>query len=239
VPQLRGAALGTSLDGAQALVHVVGTSAVLPRAGRQGTLVDLVYAERSATDPDTLVEREVWLAAGTPSSVRKALAASGLRTTGVEKQSDRRSVLDRQGSALALRLFLVAAIASVFLALAAAATMVYVGARHRAYEIAAMRSLGVPSGQLVGSVTREQSWLLGAGTLLGCAAGVLAAWLALPAFPLASALGNGPPLALAPAYAWIAGSTALVLVLCVLVAGASARMVVRSGRPDRLREARG
>ncbi|HEX6921360.1 MAG TPA: FtsX-like permease family protein [Actinomycetes bacterium] len=239
VPAIKGAALGTALDGAQELTTVVGSVEVLPRAGRQGLLTDLSYAERAAADPDSLVDQQVWLAPGTPASVREALAAGGLRTVRVERQAAVRAALDRQGSALALRLFLAAALASVFLALAAAATMVYVSARHRAYEIAAMRSLGVRSRALVGALTREQWWLLGSGTVLGAAAGVLAAWLALPAYPLAKADGNGPPLALSPAYVAILVLAAIVLALCGAVAHGSARAVVRAGAPDRLREARG
>lgn len=239
VPAIRGASLGTGLDGMQALATVVGTVEVLPRAGRQGTMVDLAYAERAAADPDSLVDQQVWLAPGTPRAVRAALLAHGLRTVSVERQATVRAFLDRQGSALALRLFLAAALASVLLALAAAATMVFVSARHRAYEIAAMRSLGIRSRTLVGSITREQGWLLWGGTLLGAAAGVVAAWLALPAYPLAKADGNGPPLALSPAYAPIVGLALAVLALSAVVAHVSARAVVRAGAPDRLREARG
>jgi hypothetical protein len=238
VPGSEGVYYGVGLDGVQNLTRAVARPEVLPRVGRDGQMIDLEYAERLAADPDTQVVKEVWLAPGA-GGVMDRLKAAGVRPVTTETAAAERAVLERQGPALALLLFLAAAAACVLLALGAAATMVYVAARHRSYEVAALRALGVRAADLTRAGTREQGVLLGSGIVLGAAAGVLAAWLALPAYPLSGDVTDGPPLLLYPAYLPILGVVALVLVLAGVVAWVGARSVVQAGTPDRLREARG
>ena len=238
VPGSEGVYYGIGLDGVQNLTLEVTRPEVLPRVGRNGEMIDLEYAERLAADPDTQVVQEVWLAPGA-GAVMDQLKAAGIRPISTETAAAKRAVLERQGPALALLLFLAAAVACVVLALGAAATMVYVAARHRSYEVAALRALGVRSSDLTRAGTREQGVLLGSGIVLGAAAGLLAAWLALPAYPLSGDVRDGPPLLLYPAYLPIVGVVAVVLLLAGVVAWVGARSVVRAGHPDRLREARG
>jgi putative ABC transport system permease protein len=102
-----------------------------------------------------------------------------------------------------------------------------------------LRALGVRASALTRAGTREQGVLLGSGIVLGAAAGLIAAWLALPAYPLSGDRTDGPPLLLGPAYLPILGVVVVVLVLAGIVAYVGARSVVRAGHPDRLREARG
>jgi hypothetical protein len=238
VPGSEGFYYGVGLDGVQNLTREVARPEVLPRVGRNGQMIDLEYAERLAADPDTQVVKEVWLAPGA-GAVMDQLKAAGIRPVSTETAAAERALLERQGPALALLLFLAAAAACVVLALGAAATMVYVASRHRSYEVAALRALGVRSAELTRAGTREQGVLLGSGIVLGAAAGLLAAWLALPAYPLSGDVTDGPPLLLYPAYLPIVGVVALVLLLAGVVAWVGARSVVRAGHPDRLREARG
>lgn len=228
---------GTGLDGQTAIVSVVATAAVLPRTGRSGELTDLQYADRVAGAGERNTDQQVWLAPGTPRAVLDGLTSRGVRVLSREWVSTRRAELDRQGPALALLLFLVAAVAALLLAVAAVATTVYIGGRRRAYELAAMRTFGVPRRTLIRAGSREQLVLLGSGVLLGASAGLAAALLALPAVPVYADRNVGPPLLFTPAWA-VLGLMLLVAAVAVAVVGhLAARQLVRVSLPDRLREA--
>lgn len=228
---------GTGIDGQSALVSVVFTAAVLPRTGRAGELADLEYADRTATGAERQTDQQVWLAPGTPRRVLTALAGHGIEVHGRETVGARRAELDRQGPALALLLFVVAAVAGLLLAVAAVVTTVYIGGRRRAYELAAMRTFGVPRRTLVRAGTREQLILLGSGVVLGGAAGITAALLALPAVPVYADRNVGPPLVFTPVWG-VLGLMLLVAAMTVAAVGhLAARQLVRVSLPDRLREA--
>jgi hypothetical protein len=118
----------------------------------------------------------------------------GFRIDARESLAGRRAALDRQGPAVALRLFLVAALTAVVLAVIAVATTIHITGRRRAYELAALRTLGVGRRTLVAAMTREQLTFLGAGIVLGAASGLAGAVLALPKLPTATGVAEGPPL---------------------------------------------
>jgi ABC-type antimicrobial peptide transport system permease subunit len=199
-------------------------------------LVDLEYAERSALGP-TQLELEVWLAPGVAASeLEPALAAAGFRTSTRDVLAERRAELDREGPALALLLFLVAALTALVLAVIAVATTVHIGARNRAYEIAALRTLGVRRRSLVAAVRREQLAFLGGGVVLGAVTGLAGAVLALPRLPLAAGAVNGPPPDYSPAWALLAALLLVAVALVVLVAHVAALLLVKAGVPELLRE---
>lgn len=231
-----GTVSGTGLDGESVLLQPV-ARIVLPRAGRVGALVDLTYADRIAAPGERRTDDQVWLAPGVSPTLLDRLRADGVRVLSVETIAQRRARLDRAGPALALLLFLVAAVAALLLAFAAVVTTVYISGRRRAYELAAMRTFGAARTVLVRAGAAEQLALLATGVVLGVAAGMVAALLALPAVPVYGGQAVGPPLDFTPAWGTLGVLLAAATVALVGVSYAAARQLVRVSLPDRLREA--
>src|SRR6185436_17211226 len=81
-----------------------------------GTLVDLEYLGRTTTGASTLTGAEVWLGPTAPADTVARLRAAGLTVTaayGVEREL---ATLSRQGSAVVLWFYVVAAGFAVFVA---------------------------------------------------------------------------------------------------------------------------
>jgi putative ABC transport system permease protein len=147
----------------------------------------------------------------------------------------RTAELDRGGAALALRLFLLAALVALALGAGTLLANSYVVIRRRAYELAALRVLGAPRRVLVRSARREQVVLAVTGLLLGAASGLGAAAVALP--PLIDAAGAaGPPPWYGPAWLPVLALLAAVLLLLVVVSDVGARRTVRRALPELLRQ---
>ena len=210
-------------------------SGVLPRLLRHGTMVDLPFALAAmGTSPNPL-DLQVWLAPTAAPSVRDAIVAAGFDVVGTESITEREAELDRGGGALALRLFLLAAVVALVLGAGTLLANAYVVIRRRAYELAALRALGAAPAVLVRSARREQVALALTGVALGAASGLGAAGVALPSL-LATAGAEGPPLWYGPAWLPVAALVAVVLVLLVVVADIGARRTVRRALPELLRQ---
>jgi putative ABC transport system permease protein len=209
---------------------------LLPRLGREGAMADFGYALAERGPTMTAVEEQVWLGAAAPADAVQRLTGAGLTVTHTESLADRIAVLNRDGTALALRLFLVSAATALVLAAGTLLASAYVVARRRSYELAALRVLGASRGVLVRAGRREQLALGSVGTLVGALAGAAAATVALPALDRLSGSGDGPPMSYAPA--WGALSVLLVVTIGVLavLAHLGARRAVHLAVPDRLRE---
>lgn len=221
----------TGLDGRFVPAESVGRG-VLPRLLTQGSLVDLQYAlDATGTGFDPL-DYQVWVAPTATPEVRAAL--SKLDVVSTESLADTEEALSRSGPALALRLFLLAAVVALVLGAGTLLANVYVVIRRRAYELAALRALGADRRVLVRSARREQIVLATTGTLLGVAAGLVAAGFALPALLGSSA--TGLPLWLGPAWLPVVVLALVVLVALVVVADLGARRTVRSAEPELLRQ---
>ncbi|MGN6332517.1 MAG: FtsX-like permease family protein [Motilibacteraceae bacterium] len=229
---------GRTLDGSDAVVHPVGVRGALPRLGQAGLLADLGYAAALAGTGGPPVDYQVWLAPGAPPDLAQRLSDHGLQVLSTESLADTRAALERDGTALALRLYLVAALLAVLLAGGAVLTSSYVAARRRSYELAALRMLGAPKRTLVAAGVREQLALVGAGVLLGLATGLAAAAVTLPALPaVAGSSILGPPPTFATAWLPVLGVVAVLLAVVGLLAHLAARRTVRLAVVDRLREA--
>ncbi|HEU4676218.1 MAG TPA: FtsX-like permease family protein [Motilibacteraceae bacterium] len=231
-------AYGRTLDGSDAVVHPVGVRGTLPRVGRAGLLTDLGNAAALAGTGGPPVDDQVWLAPGASPDLVQRLTAQGLQVLSTESLADTRAALERDGTALALRLYLVAALLAVLLAGGAVLTSSYVAARRRSYELAALRMLGAPKRTLVAAGVREQLALVGAGVLLGLATGLAAAAVTLPALPaVAGSSVLGPPPTFATAWLPVLVVVAVLLAVVGLLAHLAARRTVRLAVVDRLREA--
>ena len=226
------------LDGRQLLVTPVALSAAVPGAPAVGVVVDRTYAQRKAFyADDSLVAEQVWVAPGALAPVRAGLAAAGVQIGGVATAADVEAVLMRQGPALASVLFLAAAAAAALLAGGAAVLGLYQAGRRRSYEYAALIAGRVPRRSLRASVFIEQSVVLGFGVVTGVAAGIGSAVLVLRSLPVFLT----PPAA--PSLVFVPSATQVVVPLVVTVALLAAAVVaatvtlIRSARPELLREA--
>ncbi|MGH9125497.1 MAG: FtsX-like permease family protein, partial [Acidimicrobiales bacterium] len=138
---------------------------------------------------------------------------------------------------LASVLFLADGAAAAALAAGGAILGLYLSARRRRYEYAALTATGLSQRTLRRALAAEQIAVLAFGMVVGVATGLVAAAVALPAVPefvtvpLAPALTHRPP----------AGEMALVLAAAVLVvllaAGGAAVALTRGVRLEQLREA--
>ena len=226
------------LDGRQLLVKPVALAAAVPGAPAVGVVVDRTFAQRKAFyADDSLVTEQVWVAPGSLASVRARLAAAGVKIDGVATAAGAEAVLMRQGPALASVLFLAAAAAAALLAAGAAVLGLYQAGRRRSYEYAALIAGRVPRRSLRASVFIEQSVVLGFGAVTGVAAGIGSAVLVLRNLPVFLAPPAAPSLLFVPSATQVVVPLAVtVALLAVAVAVATVRLI-RSARPELLREA--
>jgi hypothetical protein len=225
-------------SGAPLDVDAVRTVDVLPRAGDRGVLVDLdeLLAARPYGYAD-LLPNEIWLTAGAPADLPDRLAAAGVAVTGVSTVEQRERVLRHEGPALSVTLMLAGAGAAALLAAAGAVVNLHVMSRRRAFELAAMRSLGVRRISMAAAVGAEQAMVTGYAIVLGVGLGVLGARLALPAIPEYADLPSYPALLIRlPPVLVVAVAAGLALLLGIALL-ASGYALLRAAVPSRLREA--
>lgn len=130
-----------------------------------------------------------------------------------------------------------AAGAAALLALGRAVLALYVAARRRTLELAALEAAGARAGPLRRALLIEQAVTLTWASLTGVLAGVVAARAALPRVPEFAE----PPVTPVLVHTIVPGPVVLVaaatLVACVAAAAATAEILLRSVRMERLREA--
>ena len=228
---------GRGLDGRPIDLRPVAVVAAVPGAGPYGAWVDLGQLERRASGPRHYLRTQVWLAEGAPESLVDRLRGAGLAVEGERQASQGEELLGRQAPSLGMLLFVVGAGVAALLAAGGTLLDLYLLGRRRAFELAAMRAIGVRRLTLAAGVLIEQAMVLGAGVVFGVAGGLLAVRLVLPAVPLYSDRPVFPPVLLAP------DPRPLGLLLAALVAavgagiGLATALLMRSAVPDRLREA--
>jgi putative ABC transport system permease protein len=226
------------LDGRQLLVKPVALAAAVPCAPAVGVVVDRTFAQRKAFyADDSLVTEQVWVAPGSLASVRARLAAAGVKIDGVATAAGAEAVLMRQGPALASVLFLAAAAAAALLAAGAAVLGLYQAGRRRSYEYAALIAGRVPRRSLRASVFIEQSVVLGFGVLTGVAAGIGSAVLVLRNLPVFLAPPAAPSLLFVPSATQVVVPLVVTVVLLAVAVAVATVALIRSARPELLREA--
>lgn len=231
-------ATGSLADFSNGLAHyrVVRWASPLPVVLDKGAIADLdalrIWLPRMVQESTW----SVWLGPQAPADAIARLSAAGLLVEHVDTEHARVALLGRQGPALGLLLLLVCAVAAAVLAVGGTAVSLLADGRRRAFELAALRVVGVRQQTLRRSAVAEQALLLGAAIVLGLPSGYLAAVLVLPVVPEFSdhtpvVLRYGPPIVLAVA---CAAAFAVLLGITAVVAG---RALVRAAVPARLREA--
>lgn len=225
------------LDGDQLTVRPVALAGSIPGAPATGVVVDRAYAQRAANFVRaSQVTEQVWVAPGALPAIRAGLRAAGVAVTAVATTAAAAASLSRQGPELASVLFLAAAGAAALLAAAAALLGLYQAGRRRRYEYAALLAGRVPRQSLRSSVFIEQAVVLGFGVVAGVAAGLVSAALVLRNMPEFTTIPAAPRLLYAPPAAGVAVPLIVVAVVLTVLAGMAAVALVRSARPELLRE---
>lgn len=231
-----GSATGAVTDagGTELGFRVARRAGVLPAVLDRGAVADLDYLRLGLPYFDRESTWGVWLGPRAPADALARLRRAGLLVEHRDTAAARVAALRRQGPALGLLLLLVCAVAATLLAAGGTAVALLAESRRRAYELAALRVVGVRHRVLRRSAVLEQGLLLGSAAALGLFGGYLAALVALPVVPEFAdgtpvVLRYGPPVLLA-----LAAAAAFALVLLVL-AGVAGTALARAAVPSRLR----
>jgi putative ABC transport system permease protein len=228
---------GVGLDGDPLTVRIVAPVAAIPSAPTNGFIMDRQYAELAANQDVIQGDQEVWLAAGAQGQIEPRLKAAGVRITSVTSAADAFSMLSRQGPALASSLFLADAAAAALLAVGAAILGLYLSARRRRYEYAALEASGVPRRRLRRAVGIELAVVLGFGTIVGIATGFAAAAIALRAVPEFATNPAAPPLSYMPSAGPLAALLGTAVGLLIVVSVVLSTTIIQGVRLEQLREA--
>jgi hypothetical protein len=232
----RGTFTGVGLDGGPLLVRPIAVAAAIPAAAGSGIIVDRRYAELAAAGNLSGVTDQVWVAAGARQLIEARLAAAHVRVLSVQNAGELAARLGRQGPGLASVLFLADAAAAAVLAVAGAILGLYLSARRRRYEYAALVASGVPHRTLRRALLAEQLAVLGFGAIVGTAAGLAAAAVVLPNVPEFI----GPvvaPLSYSPPAGQLAVLLGVAAALMLAAAVAASVALVHGIRLSQLREA--
>ncbi|HEY2279493.1 MAG TPA: FtsX-like permease family protein [Streptosporangiaceae bacterium] len=228
---------GVGLDGKSLGLHVIAGAVAVPSAPANGQIVDRTYAELAAgLAPAATNEEQVWLAGGDQHAIEDRLQAAGVSIAGSSTTAAAAAAFARQGPALSSVLFLADAAAATLLAAGAAILDLYLSARRRRYEYAALSASGVPFRTLRRAVRTELALLLGFGIVVGVVVGAIAALVTLRSVP---EFINAPPAAVLsyvpPVLPLVVMLVAAVAVLTIAAAVASSTLI-RGVSLDQLRE---
>jgi hypothetical protein len=223
-----GADTVSGFDGRAYPSVVVAKATMLPRVGSAGTLVDLEYLGRTTAGASKLTGAEVWLGPAAPADTVARLRAAGLTVTatyGVEREL---ATLSRQGSAVVLWFYAVAAGFAVLLALGGMGLVASVDRDRSARDLRYLRWQGLSRRDL----NRASLWGNLVVVLVGGVLGLGAAWLAwlvagdrLPIFTDSEAVV--PPLR-APVASAVTLPWAVAVLACATVAVVAAARVRRA-----------
>ncbi len=121
--------------------------------------------------------------AAAPQDFPARLARAGVRVTGVQTPGDRARSLARQGPSLAALFLVAGACAAAALAVGAAVVNLYLVARRRSFELAALRALGFPARTVSAAALAEQVLVAAIAVIAGLALGVIGSRFGLPSIP--------------------------------------------------------
>jgi putative ABC transport system permease protein len=228
---------GTGLNGADVALDVIATLAVVPGAPSDGVVVDRHYAELAADGNLSQITQQVWIGEGATTAIVAKLRAEGVVIVSAQREGDEAAVLRRQGPGLASVLFLAEGAAAALLAAGGALVGLYLSARRRRYELAALAATGLTRRTLLGAVVGEQLLVLGFGILAGIGTGLVAVAVALRDVPAFITEPTAPVLTYTPTPGTLTlillGAAAAVLAATLV----SCVSLVRGVRLDQLREA--
>jgi putative ABC transport system permease protein len=154
--------------------RAVAEPSVLPRLGNQGSLLDLEYTDRAASDlgggGDDL---QVWLTDDAPAVILDTLRADGMLVLSQETIKGAADRYEHLGPPLALRFTLGSALIGIVLAAGTVALVAAVERRPRGVELAALRAQGAPARLTRRVANGGYLILIGVSLVLGILAALL------------------------------------------------------------------
>jgi hypothetical protein len=226
----------TGLDGSLLPVDVIATVKTIPGALGTGVVVDLRYAQLAQESDLTSTQSQVWLV-GDEHPIETRLRAEGVSVDQVSTAAGMVANLRRSGPGLADTLFLGEAAAAAALAAGTSIVALYLLARRRRYELAALMTVGVDRGRLIASVLAEQVLIVAYGALVGVIAGLGTAAVLLRDIPQFATEPAGVPLATLPQFIPVAPILAGSMLVVLVGAAVAAVHLVTGTDLNRLREA--
>jgi predicted lysophospholipase L1 biosynthesis ABC-type transport system permease subunit len=207
----------------------------VPFLGPSGILIDytMLFSDRQVYQQ--LFTSYVLADAATPPRIRDALSARGLTVQATRASAQR--LLDNGAYALALRLYVVAAVLVLLMALAGLLVSTAVQLPERRRDAASLRVVGVPRRTVLGAVATELLVVLGSAALAGVAAGAVAEYVVLRTVTLGTVEDSHTPALVASVqWPWLLLVAAGTVGVLLLVAVASGALAVRGARGSTLRE---
>ncbi len=224
------------LNGGTLKVDVISAVASVPGAPANGVVVDGRYATIAADNNTIGAVQQVWFAPGAAATILPRLRSEGVGIAGVQTAGAAAALLGRQGPGLARVLFLAEAAAAALLAAGGAVLGLYLFARRRRYEMAALAATGLRRRTLLGALASEQLVVVAFGVLVGIGAGLAAMALALRHVPELLVAPPAPALSYSPPALAFAGVLAAVAVVVAAAATAASVTLALGVRLDQLRE---
>jgi putative ABC transport system permease protein len=210
-------------------VERAGAAQLLPRMGAKGALVDLEYYLLADQAPGQAREPQVWLSANAPADIADRLRKAGLVIVGDRTIAAETGLADEKGPALALRFYLLVALAAVLLGIGGMAVLANADRQEQSVMLRALRMQGLPTGVAWRQGLGGYAALITTAALVGTAAAAFAWWFARDVVPLFADLGRT---AYAPAWPQLtllgivlAGSAAVLAVTGVVASMALRRAV--------------
>jgi putative ABC transport system permease protein len=228
--------VGTSLNGAEVPMRVVARTRALPWVGRVGAVADLGTAlDEYAPLFGQVVDVQLWTAPGTTPAMLGAVRDAGVSLSPALNLAQRHRELHTDAFSMGMRLFLIVGLATLLLAVFGVFASAVLQSRWRAYEVAALRVVGVRRRSLVRASVLEYVVMLGVAAALGVLSTLVSVWLVLPSISLGPADEFDPT----PVYdvPWaVVGAVGLgVFAVATVIALLVSRRIARLGRPATLR----
>jgi putative ABC transport system permease protein len=233
LPVAATAAVPATIPGGSLPIPVtrVATLHLVPGLGAAGGLINLEYAELATLEPGTALDPQVWLTADAPPQLTDRLREAGLVILADRTTKSEATQLGQRGPALALRFYLLVALAAVALGVGGVAVVAAADRWGQTGQLRALRAQGLSPAVPWKVGFGGYAALAGAALVLGTLAAALAWSLARTVIPFFADDNGSPYLPVMPrplvASAALAGAT-LVLVGAGAVAAAALRRAVEA-----------
>lgn len=229
---------GFALNGLEVPMRVVGTTKALPGVGDEGTLADLEASLREFAPPaGVTLDVELWVAEGAPTAIVDAVEEAGVVLSNRASVDEMVTELSSDAFNLGWRIFLLVGAATLLLAVFGILAATAVQARWRAYEVAALRVVGVRSRDLVRASVLEHRVALGLAVVLGVGAALVSTSLVVPVLDLGAAGPHDPEVVVTIHWVTVLTVAAGLFAVTVSVTTMMARRMVRRAVPATLRSA--
>ncbi len=229
---------GASVLGTRTPMTVTGTAGALPMVGDNGGLSDLSTALREYGDQATNIPlTELLVARGTPASVLDRVSRAGVDLSEVRTYDDELSLLRSDAFSLGWKVFLLVGVLTLLLAFLGVLALAIVQLRWRAYEVAALRVVGVRRRDLRRAIVTEYVALLGMAVVGGALAAFVSLLLVLPSLDIGERAAFDPAVDYSLRWLVLAGVLGLVLIVVFTIALWIADRTVKLGTPATLRQA--